>query len=435
MAGFQPDQVNLAEMKDEKVKLILIGDGMSGKTQILVTFGKLIMDYLQKIYLLSNEASENGLDDALLRKWSNQHDFSLRYGNIKWNVLTVSLDTETIGFEDFEYAFPYIWNGVTYKIKFSGNDVGGQNIFNHFRSVLGKIAGPNDNLVVVFDKSRELSCYNSMEQIKKVREGMISEKNVLQESNLSRMFFCGNKIDLLEHIQAQKWRDRVLQSLMSKILCTSDYGEGEYYLPSLIGDKEKERDIKYKIENNRITFPDLEAIIYLSIKESDSEYGKQMMGDINTKALAREIAAQLVFKQKIDELKNQKSQLDQIFENFCSLLFRDRPLAMQYSGGVREGPLEDDSAYFGRMRKKWGDFGATLPITKEIIDFSLTRATTADNLISKMTKFGNLFNTNALSGEGIIEMIDFIIQETLKKNEDPNSTQKIIPKKRKIKKF
>ncbi len=432
MTGFQPDQVNLADMKDAGVKIILIGDGMSGKTQILVTFGKLLLNFLQKIY----EAKENSYeqDDTLIQKLSEQHGFFLRYGKINWNILAVSLDSETIGFEDFEYVFPYVWKGHTYKIKFLGNDVGGQNIFDHFRSVLGKIASPDDNLIVVFDKSRELSCYNSMEQIKKVRGGMTSEKKWYKGSNLSRMFLCGNKTDLAEHIQEQQWRDRVLQSLISKILYASNYGVGEYYLQSLVSKEGKERIIKYKIENNRITFPDLEVLIYFSIRESDSEYGKQMMSEVNTKALAREIAARIVFNQKITEIGKQDAQLDQIFDNFCSILYRNRPLAMQYTGGIGNVQLieEEEPTFFGRVREKWGEFGATLPITKEAVESALTRAASAGELLAEM---GDFFYTNALSGNGIMEMMDSIIQETLTKIEDPSFKEKRMPMKRKIKKF
>ena len=48
--GFLPNQVNLTEMKDITVKIVLLGDGMSGKTQLLLTFGNLVLNYLYKIY-------------------------------------------------------------------------------------------------------------------------------------------------------------------------------------------------------------------------------------------------------------------------------------------------------------------------------------------------------------------------------------------------
>ena len=49
--GFQPRFIDLTEMVDVDVKkVVVIGDGMSGKTQTLITFGKKVLTYLQRIY-------------------------------------------------------------------------------------------------------------------------------------------------------------------------------------------------------------------------------------------------------------------------------------------------------------------------------------------------------------------------------------------------
>ena len=37
-------------MKDVNIKIALLGDGMSGKTQILLTYNKIITDYLLRLH-------------------------------------------------------------------------------------------------------------------------------------------------------------------------------------------------------------------------------------------------------------------------------------------------------------------------------------------------------------------------------------------------
>ncbi len=430
-SGFQPDHVNLAAMKDVVVKLMFIGDGMSGKTQILITFAKLLLGYFQRIFSLSNKLTETEphIITPMFQNWAERHGFLLRYGKTTWDIRTVSLDTETVGLEDFEYVFPYIRNGNTYRIKFLGNDVGGQNIFDHFRAVLGKMVGPDDNLIVVFDKSRELSCYISIEQIKKVLGIVTTHRRWSDKSIQSRIIYCGNKIDLEKHIQSQKWNEVILESIMNKITNVSTHGSGEYSIPSLMGDYEKERVIKYKIENNQITFPDLEALFYNTIRESDNEYGTKLMSEVNTKALCREIAAQLVYAMKTLEMQEEPTQVEHLWKKFRSMLFQTRPLAIQYSGGFQQN---DEITYYGRIRDKWREFGLNLPISKEAIATTLHRTANTGELLGKM---GDYFDTNAISGNGIMKMMDFIVQETLAKFEDPNLQDKRRLIKRKVKKF
>ncbi|MFX0123285.1 MAG: hypothetical protein ACFFAE_06565 [Candidatus Hodarchaeota archaeon] len=444
--GFQTDPINLSSMEDIVVKLMFIGDGMSGKTQILITFANLLLEYLHRIYSLSvkSEKSDSLHEESLINEmkkesniltpdfynWVKRYGFFLRYGNIMWDIKTVSLDTETVGLEDFEYVFPYTRNDTTYKIRFIGNDVGGQNIFDHFRDVLAKMAGPDDNLIVVFDKSRELSCYNSIEQIKKVLN--VVEKQDEERSFLSRIIYCGNKSDLEKHIQNQKWREGVLESTMGKIVDVINNRKGEYSFPSLIGVEQKERILKYKIENNQITFPDLEAIIYNAIKESDNAYNTKLMSEINTKALCREIAAQLVYNQKVTDVDEESLQAEQIWEDFRDLLFQNRPLAVQYLGGIKRIQQDDESTYFGRVRDRWRKFGLDLPITAEDIRFALHRTANAEELLSEM---GDRFDTNALSGDGILKLMDFIIQERFSKLEDLTQKEKRRIMKRKLERF
>jgi GTPase SAR1 family protein len=421
LIGFQPEDILLTRMEDAVVKLIFIGDGMSGKTQILIKIAQLLKEYLQQICSLSTET-----DQSDLHRWAERRGFFLRYGDVRWDIKTVSLDTETVGLEDFEYVFPYQWNDTTYKIRLIGNDVGGQNIFDHFRDVLAKMAGPDDNLVVVFDKSRELSCYNSIEHVKRVLGIMKSEN----ESNLSRIVYCGNKIDLEKHIQNEEWREGILNSIMRKLNDITNHGKAEYSFPSLMDTDLDEQQVKVEAKDNQVTFPDLEAIIYNAIREFDTKYKTDLMSEVNTKALCREIAAQLVYNQKVTNLEEGSTEAEQVWEDLRTLLYQTRPLAIQYSVGGRIKHQNGEPAHLSRVRDKWFEFGLNLPITSEYTKFALRRTANAEELLAEM---GDRFNTNALSGAGVLKMLDFIIQETLKILKGPN--QKERRAKRELKRF
>ena len=460
ITGFQPNRIDLNEIVDIDVKkVVIIGDGMSGKTQILITFGKKILAYLQKIYsalsiLEGRKSDDTGLEVALeafgeiykinpaFQSWAEQQGFLIRYGNSKWNIMSVSLDTETIGFEDFQFIFPYFWNNRSYRINLFGSDVGGQNIFDHFRAVLGKIAGANDIIIVIFDKSRALSCWNSIEQVQKVVGDKISDQRS-SLSNLPRIIFVGNKIDLEEHIRKQKWQDGISNSLMRKTAQISHYRKGEYQLPSLVGKKGIERTFRFKLENVKLNFADLEALIYNAIRESDYDYKTQkIMTDVNAKAMAREISAQLVFQQKVED-KEAEIEVEStgtvitILEDFGKLLFQRRPLAMQYSGGIeRFHHNTSDSDSFGRVRAKWFEYSVNFNrLTSENIYSSIASASNARNLLS--ADVGEFFSTNALLGTGVMELWDSVIHEKLLKNlkmaTSSNKDRK--PKKRRIRKF
>jgi len=242
LTGFKPNEVNLNDMIDAEVKkCVIIGDGMSGKTQMILTFSKQLIAYLHKIYSISPgkqllkepvlQQADAKLAEEMFtispgfQKWAEKYNFLIQYGPSKWNLSSVSLDTETIGFEDFYFIFPYVWKGRTYRISLTGSDVGGQNIFDHMRNVLGKIAGSNDMLIVVFDKSRALSCWNSVNQVRSVIGEKISSQDAYS-SNIPRVVYIGNKIDLEEHIRTHKWKGDLLRSFMKRVNNALNYGKG-----------------------------------------------------------------------------------------------------------------------------------------------------------------------------------------------------------------
>lgn len=422
--GFLSKEVNLDDMKEVSVKVILLGDGMSGKTQILLTFGKIILKHLNNIYIQSKDlkSDDSNKNTTIFRKtdilsynflnWVNSYNFLIEYGDSMWDLSTISLQTETIGIEDFKFRFPYFWNDQTWKITLKGSDLGGQNIFDHLRAVLGKIALPNDNMAVVFDKSRSLSCLNSLDHVKDVT----SERNGRDEG-VVRFWFIGNKSDLEEHFKKQNWREKVINTLLD---CVSK--EKKFTIPSLL-DKGEEITVFYKIKDNCITFPDLEATIYNAIRTSDDMYRTPLLSDINTKALAREIAVQLVYYQKMKENEN-SFDIEPWWQNFKSLIFLQRPLALQYLRGF--SAFQKQETYIGsyeRVRTNWIGYEAKFPIKYEEIESAIIKAGEGNKILEEMPYY---YSTNAIMGTGVLELFDSMISQALSTNQD----SKLLTKKR-----
>ena len=96
LSGFQPDKVNLTGMKAVTIKIVFIGDGMSGKTQILISLSKLLMDYMQRIYQTSNmndqgREMESNANTESFRIWAEESGFLLQYGKYQWNQIDESV--------------------------------------------------------------------------------------------------------------------------------------------------------------------------------------------------------------------------------------------------------------------------------------------------------------------------------------------------------
>ncbi|MFX1285920.1 MAG: hypothetical protein ACFFB5_19920 [Promethearchaeota archaeon] len=91
-----------------------------------------------------------------------------------------------------------------------------------------------------------------------------------------------------------------------------------------------------------------------------------------------------------------------------------RLLAIPNSGGIEhihDETSEHDS--FVRVRSKWVDYDVKFNyLTNERIKFALESAANARNLLT--ADLGELFDTNALIGTGIMDLWDSIIQEKLK---------------------
>ena len=341
-------------MKDLKIKIALLGGGMSGKTQILLTYSNIIINYLVNLYrFLSEDESEEQMANESEMSfpprffvWTKRYGFIIEYGKATWNFSSESLDSETVGLEDFCFTFPYLNNGLTYRIKLYGNDIGGQNIFDHFRAILGKMFTLRDNMIVIFDKSRKLSCVNSLQHIKETIGNISATKNSY-ENKLPKFWYVANKSDLEKHITNETWKESISNCLLEKLKSITPFK-----VPSLIFPNEKEKEVFYEIVNDQISFPDLEALVYNSIRESDKEYGSSLLSDVNTRALARELVAQMIHIQKKDiDIQ------DEWWDNFKNLIFKQRPLAIQYARSVgvfQHKGLSDNS--YDKVRHEWQNY-------------------------------------------------------------------------------
>ena len=441
--GFRAKQVDLQDMQDRSLKkIILIGDGMSGKTQIILTFGQLIINYLERIFQNQSDSQRDrsflGKAEAVLGSfeedlspeffpWAEKFGFIVQYGRVSWDLAkNISLDTETIGFEDFKMIFPYIWKGQTFRVSIEGVDVGGQNIYDHFRGVMGKLAGKNDLVLVIFDKSRAFSCWNSIEQIKK----LLDEKSGTTE-HVPTIVYVANKVDLEEHIRSQKWRSETQRALIAMIKLTIDYGKGSYSLPSLVSKSGQEIEFTFRMMNGSLSFPDFEAFIYNVIRKNDSSY-PNMMTDVNTRAIAREIAAQIVFDQKVVDNQSDNFMVS-LMEDFGSLLFQRRPLALQYGGAIEYTSEKSEGDPFLRVRKKWNNYTCTLSsLNSERIESAIMAAGNARGFLEQM---GTFYSTNALNGLGIIELFETIIKKKLEENVEISTDKSEGVIRRKIKRF
>jgi len=403
---------------------------MSGKTQILLTYNKIIADHLFRLYRFhSKEESKEKTpkeDSSSLTPgfyaWTRKYGFIIEYGKATWNFSSISLDSETVGLEDFRITFPFFYNGCTYRIKLFGNDLGGQNIFDHFRAILGKMFTSMDNMIIVFDKSRKSSCYNSLRHIKETTGKNLDLKNSYN-SNLPKFWFVANKSDLENHIKNESWKKILTKCLLENLKSTTSFK-----LPSLIFPDGKENAITYQIVNNQISFPDLEALIYNSIRESDKEYGSSLLSDVNTKAIAREIVAQMVHIQR-KEIDYQ----DERWEDFKNLTFKQRPLALQYARSV--GILQDNGISheaYDKVRNEWQNYYLNSTMIYKNIGEAINRTTETDQIISQI---GDSFSTNAILGDGIRELFDAIIIRDLQEFSEISTKKNQRITKRKITRF
>ncbi|MFX0090389.1 MAG: hypothetical protein ACFFBD_01405, partial [Candidatus Hodarchaeota archaeon] len=303
--------MDLNIMKDLKIKIIAIGDGGSGKTQIFKTFAQGVKEAIELLFdkymAEQNQISyqkwyENQRDELtatfediiglktgredyyrwLERKklptpriWTNVHKFTTG------DVEKKSTDIATGALEQFQMCFPYQKDGSTYRVMLEGFDFGGQNVFDHIRNIYQQLSKPGDITLTVFDSTRLTSCRNSVNHINNFID-KIKEQALTGQKLMPTIITVSNKEDLLEYISSSEWQNGFTFTLMQKLSGLSQKTSVTYTLPYLREEHNKtERIITAPIINGQINYADIESIIYETIRKFDTEYLSGRMTDVN----------------------------------------------------------------------------------------------------------------------------------------------------------
>ncbi len=418
------------------IDLILIGDGMSGKTSILKKYADLVLQQFTSKY--EQYLTERGAPS--FTRWKQEQEMMLPALEILEKEFTARLNEEVIYPQKryFEWAANSVnaikfeeWlqhlgvdlgkhlvadtsvptlgmDTITIKypskddiIHFSGYDLGGQNIYDQIREVIAGLAKPDSFIVTVFDSSRFLSCENSIQQL------LSSLKKFELKEYIPTIIGVFNKIDLQEYMMSEQWQNFTAEYL-SNTLKELTLKELKYRVPNLLF-KGQIREVILPT-SDMIGFEHLEALIYDRIKQREPLFGKPPFTEVNAKAIAREIAAQLLVHQNPDPT---------YYEKLKKLLFEQRPLAVQYIEGIKlSGPATKELGEKESLRKLRKKFeGFELQLTKDTISTAtlkeiLVNCTSTQDIEAALKDRGYpTFQTNALDGTGIQELFAFMIEK------------------------
>ncbi len=124
---------------------------------------------------------------------------------------------------------------------------------------------------------------------------------------------------------------------------------------------------------------------------------------------------------------------DEWWDNFNTLIFKQRPLALQYarSVGVFQHKGISDDAY-DKVRHEWQNYYLNSTMIYQNIGEAINRITETDQILSQL---GDFFSTNAILGDGIKELFDAIIIRDLQKLIEGEGGKNKRVAKRKIRKF
>ncbi len=409
-------------MPTVKVNIILLGDGMAGKTTIMKKFSELL--YLKYARQYEYFLQENGV--LSYRDWmdwqrqehlENEEELDLSYTSYfdwaSWQYNLIKFDewlrdlgvnlqsymekdtsVGTVGLDTIDLKFPHQHGAI----HLTGYDLGGQNIYDQIREVITGLASPETFLVTVFDSSRLTSCEHSVRQLTTNLENIRK-----RQKGLPRIVIVFNKIDLKQHLKDPQWQTSAvnyLYSFLKRVRSTSI----TYSVPNLV--------IKGKMHtftlspDDFIGFEHLEALIYHSFCINESEFGQPPLTEDNAKAVARELAVQLLLLQHDDaEYYNRLSQE----------IFAMRPLAVQYLGGLAmvkdKSPASTTTESLMRLREKYRGFELDLrELTPSMVLKALKNSLKTEELETMIKEQGfPIFYTNALNGVGIMSLFNYLI--------------------------
>ncbi len=408
-----------------KVNIILLGDGMAGKTSIIKKFAELLyLRYARQYeqFLLQNgiPSYEDWLNDQELPHHSDDKtklSYSSYFNWAAWQYnlirfdewlkdLGVSLksyvgkDTTvgTIGLDTIDLAFPH----QTGAVHVTGYDLGGQNIYDQIREVMTGLSTPETFLITVFDSTRLMSCEHSVRQLTSNLE-----KIKKKQQGLPRVIIVFNKIDLKEYLKSHQWQQFTVHYLHD-ILMAVRHRSLTYVVPHLVM---KGKTQAFRIgPDDYIGIEHLEALIYHAFSKNDPNFGLAPFTEDNAKAMAREIAMQLLLIQNDDA---------NYFNRLAELMFAMRPLAVQYIGGLAmvkgKSPRATSQNSLAQLRRRYQGFELHLrDLTPEMLSKAVRNALRTDGLENAVKAQGfPIFHTNALNGVGIMQLFNHLITKSL----------------------
>ncbi len=427
-------------MANVRLEIILLGDGMSGKTSILIKIAEIVLEQAMEEYqamlvrreIPSHEEwlfrvkptlDERELEKIIERRPLLKHvpqaqylawlelaepqiigfeDWLKREGILLEDILTKDTSLATLGLETFEMRFPL---GRHY-LFVSGYDLGGQNVYDHLRNVLAGLAKPESYLLIVFDSSRYISCENSVRQLEDSIK-KFEQRGKATPTIVSIM----NKIDLHRYLDNAKRQESISHWVFEALVKAREEGY-QYQFPHVI---KKDEVIELSIEpTTKLGFEHLEAIIYDTLRRNIHDFGKPPLTELNARSVARELAARLLLLQQPEE------NFEQFYEELKKVIFEERPLAVQFMGGFKlkalRGEIPQDEL-LSHVRKKFERFVFDLErVTKDDVHMAIKKSIRTEQLERDLRLFSKrVFKTNALGGEGIVDLFVYLAyQETTK---------------------
>ncbi len=393
---------------ERTLEIIMFGDGLSGKTTLLKAMAmEIALDEYRSVLMQRGIEKENILETRQVeREMLEDKDFlnQLQKENPSLHeYLFKDVSLGTLGIETINFK----WRSEKRNpIHIKGYDLGGQNVYDHLRSILSGLATPKTRMIAVFDMSRRMSCVNSLKQIQnQLKHG----KKTLFTKNT--FIFVFNKKDLHLFLKSRKFQDAFQEEFLRVLKITQESGL-ELEIPSIL---HSDKIISVTVPKSPIIgFECLETIVYDVLRTHIIPRYQNIMTDTNARALAREISFHFLTECRADSSRvdHNKRPLEEL-EHF---LFSERPLAVQHLGNLVLNSTKKrldtkDLLNILRMKLEGFEIDARV-VTSETIKKILNHVVNVDDIKDQVAKLGKncIFETNALSRQGVKELLKYLLE-------------------------
>ncbi len=403
----------LKESKEHSIEIIMLGDGLSGKTTLIKAFAMEIAldEYHLHLNQPLNDDTTPDQDDIMSKLLQDQVFLDqLRLENPGLHeYLFKDIRTGTMGMETINFRWKC---GPKEIIQLSGYDLGGQNIYDHLRRILAGLATPKTRMITVFDLSRRLSCENSLKQIQ--NQLKLFKKSQFTENSF---IFVFNKIDLYDLLKSEQFREAFVECVRDKFTTLLETGL-ELYIPTILDPSEH---ITIRMPRDSIIgFEYLEAIFFDVFRSQFISRYQGVLTPENARALSRELAFHLLKNyHETVQLTSPNDDSAAPLERLKQILFSERPLAFQH---VHEIVLNAEKKHlkekdlFNLLRMKYEGCEIDLKhVTAESIKNILDRAVNVEPVIKRVQQFNSkaMFKTNALKQQGIRQVLNHLIETSI----------------------